>query len=87
MSAAKENCELLVCWDRQGKKTVETTQVSINAAYDNDPEESFRYLRFRVAEAKLRKTLTSAPVVSDAVPMLLCNRWMGGVNNVVSWCE
>jgi hypothetical protein len=55
VSAAKENCELLVCWDRQGKKTVETTQVSINAAYDNDPEESFRYLRFRVAEAKLSR--------------------------------
>jgi hypothetical protein len=33
------------------------------------------------------KTLTSAPVASDAVPMLLCNRWMGGVKSGSSWCK
>jgi hypothetical protein len=29
----------------------------------------------------------ATPVASDAVPKLLCNRWMGGVNSGVSWCE
>ena len=66
------------------RKTVET-RVSINAAMIPTQKSAFAIFAFGlVAEAK---ALTSAPVASDAVPMLLCNRWMGGVKSGVSWCE
>ena len=64
------------------RKTVET-RVSINAAMIPTQKSAFAIF----LSSSRGKTLTSTPVASNAVPKLLCNRWMGGVNSGVSWCE
>ena len=60
------------------RKTVET-RVSINAAMIPTQKSTFAIPSLSSSRGK---TLTSTPVASDAVPKLLCNRWMGGVKVV-----